>query len=234
MLQHLVRCTECGMLLGGHATRQRTIRRNGKVYHYELEPPHRFYRCYGINRGLYGCREYPIIRADKLEGLVWKEVSRVAQTPELIIADISAARGSDGGLLKEQVEQAERELGQVQGEDDRAIRLHVSGKIRETQLDRQRKFILEKSQKLQAKLEECRSLEAAAAQAEGLRRTVLQWSESVRGSLQAPTLEERREILLHLLDKVTIDGEDKVSITLSTPTEKLVAIEELGIWCRHR
>ena len=129
MLQHLVRCTECGMLLGGHATRQRTIRRNGKVYHYELEPPHRFYRCYGINRGLYGCREYPIIRADKLEGLVWKleglvwkEVSRVAQTPELIIADISAARGSDGGLLKEQVEQAERELGQVQGEDDRAIR----------------------------------------------------------------------------------------------------------------
>ena len=82
---------------------------------------------------------------------------------------------------------------------------------------------------MQAKLEECRSLEAAAAQAEGLRRTVLQWSESVRGSLQAPTLEERREILLHLLDKVTIDGEDKVSITLSTPTEKLVAIEELGI-----
>ena len=27
---------------------------------------------------------------------------------------------------------------------------------------------------------------------------------------------------------MTIDGEDKVSITLSIPTEKLVAIEELG------
>ena len=36
------------------------------------------------------------------------------------------------------------ELGQVQGEDDQAIRLHVSGKISETQLDRQRKFVLEK------------------------------------------------------------------------------------------
>ena len=83
------------------------------------------------------------------------------------------------------MEQVERELGQVQGEDDRAVRLHVSGKISETQLDRQRKFILDKSQKLQAELEEYRSLEAAAAQAEGLRRTVLQWSESVRGSLQA-------------------------------------------------
>ena len=234
MLQHLVRCTECGMLLGGKATRQRTIRRNGKVYYYEVEPPHRFYRCYGISKGMYGCREHPIIRADKLEGLVWNEVTRVAQTPELIIAGINSARGSDGGLLKVQVEQVERELGQVQGEDDRAIRLHVSGKISETQLDRQRKFILEKSQKLQAKLEECRSLEAAAAHAEGLRRRVLQWSESVRGSLQAPTLEERREILLHLLDGVTIDGEDKVSITLSISTEKLVAIEELGIWCRHR
>ena len=161
MLQHLVRCTECGMLFGGHATRHRTIRRNGKVYQYELDPPRRRYRCYGISKGLYGCREHPMIRAEKLEGFIWDEVKRVVQSPELIVSGIKSATGPEGGPLKEQIDHMERDLVEVQGEEDRAIWLHVSGKISATQLDRQRKFIAEKSEILKAKLEEYRNLEEA-------------------------------------------------------------------------
>ena len=120
-----------------------------------------------------------------------------------------------------------RDLLEVQGEEDRAIWLHVSGKISGTQLDRQRKFIAEKSEILKAKLEEYRNLEAARTQARNLKETVSQWTESVRESLEVSTIEERRETLLHLLDHVTIDGENRVSFTLRIPARKLVAIEEL-------
>ena len=50
LLQHLAKCQECGMLLGGRATRQNTVRRNGKVYHYDLEVPRRYYQCYGMKK----------------------------------------------------------------------------------------------------------------------------------------------------------------------------------------
>lgn len=228
MLQHLVRCTECGTLLGGRASRHKTTRRDGKVYQYELEPPYRHYRCYGIKKGLYGCREHPMIRADWLEGLIWNEVKRVVQSPELIVFGIKSATGPDGGPLKEQIDQLERALLEVQEEEDRAIWLHVSGKISETQLDRQRKLILAKSETFQAKLEEYRNLEVAKTQARNLKESIYQWSEAVRESLEVSTLEERHETLLHLLDHVTINGENSVGLTLSIPTPEFVAIETLG------
>ena len=54
-------------------------------------------------------------------------------------------RSSEGsGLEEEEVAQAERDLRSIQMEGDRAIRLFVSGKITEAQLDHQRRFITER------------------------------------------------------------------------------------------
>ena len=69
MLQHLVRFTECEMLLGGRATKQNTVRRNGKTYHYDLDPPRRYYQCYGMQKRLFRCREHPFIKAERFGGL---------------------------------------------------------------------------------------------------------------------------------------------------------------------
>ena len=71
LLQHLVRCTGCGMLMGCMATRKRTVKRNGKVYKYELETPRRYYKCYGVQHFRTECREHTMIRAERLEGLIW-------------------------------------------------------------------------------------------------------------------------------------------------------------------
>ena len=76
------------MLLGARATRHRTVKSGGKVYRYDLNPPARHYRCYGISRGIGKCREHPFIRADLLEDLIWDEVKRVLQHPEVIISGI--------------------------------------------------------------------------------------------------------------------------------------------------
>ena len=49
LLQHMVRCAECGMLFGCRTTRRQTVKYNGKVYKYDLDPPRRYYRCYGLS-----------------------------------------------------------------------------------------------------------------------------------------------------------------------------------------
>ena len=54
--------------------------------------------------------------------------------------------------MEKQIAGTERELQKVQFEEDRAIRLYVSEKITEEQLDRQRKFITERLETLREKL----------------------------------------------------------------------------------
>ena len=90
LLQHLVRCAECGFLMGCRANRRQTTRRGGKVYRVELDPPLRYYSCYGmLNEGV-RCREHPYIRAERLEAVVWSEVKKVLEDPGLIVASIEA------------------------------------------------------------------------------------------------------------------------------------------------
>ena len=90
--------------------RHRTIRRGGKVYQYDIDPPVRYYRCYGISKGIRDCREHPFIRADRLEHLIWDEVERVIQQPEVIMSGIESLRTMDEGQLQRQMAQVEREL----------------------------------------------------------------------------------------------------------------------------
>ena len=134
LLQHLLRCTECGLRFRAKATWDSSNRRNGKVYRYESATPRRYYHCHGLSRRL-RCRERPYIRAERLEELVWSEVKRVMQNPALIVAGINALGDREGGGFVEEIAKAERELRTVQMEEDRAIRVYVSGKITEDQLD---------------------------------------------------------------------------------------------------
>ena len=90
LLQHLVRCAECGLLMGGQANTKKEVKSNGKLYKYELDPPRRYYRCYGYHQLRLKCRGKPMIRAERLEGLVWGEVKRVLENPDLIVAGIEA------------------------------------------------------------------------------------------------------------------------------------------------
>ena len=153
LLQHLVKCTECGMLMGCRSTLRQTTRRAGKTYSYELDTPRRYYRCYGMERAGVRCRERPFIRAERLEELVWGEVRKVLENPDLIVAGIESLNTlAGGGALAEEIAKTERDLQKVQMEEDRAIRLYVSGKITEAQLDHQRRFITERLETLREKL----------------------------------------------------------------------------------
>ena len=218
LLQHLLRCTECGLMFGSKANWHASNRRNGKIYRYDAATPHRYYYCYGIQHRL-RCREKPYIRAERLEELVWSEVNNVLQNPDLIVTGIEARDDTEGGGFAEEAAKAERELRSVQLEEDRAIRLYVAGKITEEQLDLQRKFITERLESLKGKLDDYRAREATGAEKRDLMQAVLAWAREVGEGLDELTAEQRRELLQLVVDEVMIDRDNNMDITLAIPID---------------
>ena len=95
---------------------------------------------------------------------MWNEVKGMVQNPELIVAGIASLDADEDGGLEKQIASTERELQRVQLEEDRVIRLYVSGKITEEQLDRQRKFITERLEAVRAELDDYRARQSSATE----------------------------------------------------------------------
>ena len=217
MLQHLLKCGECGHNFHAKSTWSTTNVRNGKKYRYDLPTPRRYYLCNGQHSMRLRCRERPSIRAERLEGPIWSEVKRVIQNPDLIVAGIDTFDAQGGVSLEEAIAQAEQDLRSIQMEEDRAIRLFVSAKITEAQLDLQRKFITERLESARAKLDDYLARESSGAEKRRLMETVLSWARNVGQGIDELTDEERKEILQIIVEKVVIDRENNVDITLIIP-----------------
>ena len=226
LLQHLLSCAECGRLFACRSTARRTVKHKGKSYRYDLETPHRHYQCYGMLSERLGCRERPLIRAEQLEELVWSQVKGMIQNPELIVAGIESLDNQEEGGLEKRTARAERDLQKVQFEEERAIRLYVSGKITEDQLDHQRRFITERLEAVRAKLDELRARESMASEKRVIMENLVQWAGKFGEGLDDLPEEKRRDVLRLLVDQVSIDRANNGSITLGIPTENLVSIEE--------
>ena len=224
LLQHVLRCAECGLSFMAKANRYTSTRHKGKVYRYEYPTPLRYYICSGMQTHRLRCRRLPYIRAERLEERVWSEVKRVLQNPDLIVTGIEALDGRESGGLEEEITQAERVLRSVQMEEDRAIRLFVSGKITEEQLDLQRKFITERLESLRAKLDDYRAREASGAEKRALMEAVLAWAGEVGEGLDELAPEQRRDVLQLVVEQVMIDRDNNMNVTLAIPVDDSVAV----------
>ncbi len=228
LLQRLLRCAECGLLFACRSKTSATTKRNGKTYSYNFTSPQRHYHCYGMQRERLRCRARPYIRADKLEELVWSEVKKVVQNPDIIVQGIESLDTQEDDGLAKRIASAERELRKVQLEEERAIGLYVSGKISEDQLDLQRKLILERLETARAQLDDYRAQESLTVEKHLLMANLVEWTGKIGDGLDNLSSEERREVLRLIVDQITIDHDNKVSITLGIPAEDLVSIEQEG------
>ena len=148
------------------------------------------------------CRRPGFVKAERLEELVWNEVNKMVQHPGLIVAGIESlnTQGDDG--WEKEITRTERELNRVQSEEGRAIRLFVSGKITEKQLDHQRKFIAERLETHRAELGDYRAQQSALAEKRILLENILAWADKVGDRLDDVPFEQRRDVLKMLLDQV--------------------------------
>ena len=146
-------------------------------------------------------------------------MKRVLQNPDLIVAGIATLDAQESGGMEEEIAQAERNLRSIQMEEDRAIRLFVSGKITEAQLDLQRKFITERLESARAKLDDYRAQEASGTEKRRLMEEVLAWAREFGQGLDELTPEERHDYLQMLVEQVIIDRDNNVDITLAIPID---------------
>ena len=152
----------------------------------------------------------------------------MVQNPGLIVKGMESMGEREDSGLEKRIVQAERELGRIQKEEDRAIGLYVSGKISEDQLDHQRRLIHERLEAARARLDEYRSQGAAAVERKVLTGNVAEWSRRIGEGLDDLPVEDRREVLRLIVDQIAIDGDNSVTITLGIPTQGLVSVGEEG------
>ena len=226
MLQHLLRCGECGHNFHAKSTWRTTNVRNGKKYRYDLPTPRRYYMCNGMQSLRLGCRERSYIRAERLEETIWSEVKRLIHNPDLIVAGIGPLDSRDSGGLEEQIARAERDLRSIQTRDERAITLFVSGRITEAQLDNQRKFITERLENVRTKLDDYRAWAASGAEKLRLKEAVFAWARDVGHGLDESTPEQRKEILQMVVAEVIVHRNDNLVITLAIPIEREPTTED--------
>ena len=222
-LQHLAKCGKCGRRLGCRSFWGGTHRRNGKEYTYTLSTPNRYYHCYGLYQRI-RCREHPYIPAGRLEELVWMEVKGILQNPELIVTGMEDADSGNGGLLLEEIALAESELKKIQEDDERAVRLQVTGRITEEEFDRERELLRQRLEATNKKLDEYRMRQAAGAYHEDLSTTVTAWAENVNRGLSALSEEHRKEVLALVLEEVVVRTDNRVVITLAIPFDESMSI----------
>ena len=59
-----------------------------------------------------------------------------------------------------------------------------------------------------------------------LMENIVEWAGKVGDGLDNLSSEERRDVLHLIVDQITVDRDNNVSITLGIPTEDLVSIEK--------
>ena len=219
LLQHLLRCGECGHNFHAKSTWRTTNVRNGKKYCCDLSTPRRYYMCDGMKSLRLHCRERPNIRAERLEEPIWNEVKRVIRNPDLLVSGIDPPDSQESGGLEEEIVRAERDLRSIRTREERAITLFVSRRITETQLDDQRKFITQRLESVRAKLDDYRAQEASGTEKRRLMETVLTWARNVGQGIDELTYEQRKEIHQMVLEQVVIDRDNNVDITLAIPID---------------
>ena len=193
LLAKLFRCAECGQLIGG-------VHRDGGL---------RYYRCYGSKRQGLKCRAKSHINADELEKLIWDEVVECLKDPDSFYQSVDS---DDGDSLTADIDAAERDLGKVQAENDRLVRIFVSGIINEAELKHQRKYITERLESAETRLSGLRSQRVANEERARTANTVVAWAARIGEGLDDLDSEGRREVLRQVVESGTIDRNNSVRL----------------------
>jgi site-specific DNA recombinase len=205
LLKGLVRCRVCGRAMVG-----------------KFSDKYRYYSCWRsphMDTAPY-CR-WHAINSDKLESLVWQQVTLALRQPDLILAEARRYRESRLGerdVLLMRLDYVRNALQDIPGEQERLQLQHAEGYATLEQLARNLARIEQKRSKLD---DERRGLEARLAagaadeeQAGRLERVIAR----VARRLEVLTDAERFEVVHAFIDRVIVGPDQNVEIHAYVPT----------------
>ena len=209
LLQHRARCAECGASLRLYTMKSRNVRKGGKVYRYQYDPPRRFYHC--SNR----CIKY--VRAEPVESQAWREVSAMLTDPQTIADGLATLEDSDSARERERErESLDRLIAKLERQDGRLLDLLLEEAISRAAYDRKHTDLERRQADARALLADLDRAGHAALYAADVARAISDWGEQFAERLDTLTDTERREIMLLAVDSVTINRSRAVdTITLA-------------------
>jgi len=159
-------------------------------------------------------------QADKLESMVWTEIERVLDNPELIIKEIEKQRqdANELGVLEAELEQVERQLKALDRDQAQLLQWALKG-FPEDQVIAENKKLNARRERLKAQRAELETQIKASQEARISLPKLEHFVELIHQKLTTLDFETKRQVLDMLGIKVWLDG-DNVEITGVLPTEE--------------
>ncbi len=212
--QYLVRAlVSCGHCL--LACTARTV--NGR---------HPYYVCNGKNQAVHSHRETPCaaryIPADQLDDLVWRDLCDLVAHPAHLGAALDRAQG---GAWLPQEWQARREnlrvgRASLQQQRDRLTDAYLRAVIPLDEYERRRRDLEHKDEALASQEQHLRGEADHQRELAGVATSLTTFCERIQQGLDRATFEQRRQVLLLLVDRVIVtDGEIEIRYVLPTRPE---------------
>ena len=219
-------CEVCTEKFGGRTQHSTQIRRDGKRYTYEYDPPRQSYVCLGMQRGDAKCRATARISAPILDKAVWGMLTQVIQNPEIFVDGVASqdAMSTMNDSLADNIKREERKLENTLAEEELLWNTFGRGKISVQVYDRLHEKIEKRIKRLKDNLEDLHAREEMITSEvlDGAKfgRWVSQWE----GTLDSLGDADRRKIVELLVDRVTLDAENRMVATLAVPVRDFASV----------
>ena len=221
LLKDKLFCEVCSEKFGGRTQHATQIRRDGKRYTYEYDPPRQSYVCLGMEGGGAKCRAVGRIRAPILDKAVWGMLTQVIQNPAIFVDGVasqdSISRMSDG--IADNIKRAEKKLEDTLVEEELLWNTFGRGKISVQVYDRLHEKIEKRIKKLKDNLEDLHAREQMITSEVLDGAKFGSWVSQWEGTLDSLDDADRRKIVELLVDRVTLDAENRMVATLAVPVK---------------
>ncbi len=212
LLQGMLVCNRCGYAL--YRTSTRTSRR--KLY---------YYRCLGSDAYRYFnervCENRPI-RQDYLDGVVWKHVVQLLESPELIHSEIKRRikQIQDSSPTKRRKDAVEKEITRIGKSIDKLLDAYQEGLLRLEELRKRIPGLRKRQEALKAELT---SLEVDAASHQKFLRLAENMTDflgRLRKTADSMSVSDRQKIVRLLVKEILVDLE-AIKIKHSIPVSEV-------------
>lgn len=197
LLRTLVRCGECGL-------KMTCYRSNGYCY----------YRCRGQDPvGVGRERRCParLVRADRLDEVVWTRLIDLIQEPKMLVAHIHGLGESYSTEQRDELAQVERLsqfLQQARRQVQRLIDAYEGGVIDLAELQVRRRKLEERIVSLEQQQRAAQERREEQLHHEKLSGNVQQLCDALRHGVEHSTFEDRQKVARLLVEEVSVKGSD--------------------------
>ena len=230
LLQHVMYCEPCGRMMGCRTDRRKSIRVNGKLHRVRTENPkyiYRVYFCHGQQRDKFNCRKPGSIEAQTLEDVVWSATERIIKDPQGFLSNLEAQSIDDDRInsLPAEIRRVRRILDKENEAKTFVIRMGSLGRLTEGELDEQLEIIREKVEHNEELLADLLGQENMVKMQKDHKEHIKAYLSSIKQVLHDLTDTQRRELIRLLYTRISIDGQNRITLTVALPGELSTAID---------